>query len=60
MFACWSRLSSLPLLFPCLQVDAAARVLDPVIGPLTALERGEVGVEPPWGVFLKDYMKCEW
>jgi NAD(P)-dependent dehydrogenase (short-subunit alcohol dehydrogenase family) len=45
---------------PLDEIDAAARVLDPVIGPLNALDRGEVGVEPPWGVFLKDYMKCEW
>lgn len=44
---------------PLDEVDAAARVLDPVIGPLNALQRGELG-DPPWGVFLKDYMKCEW
>jgi NAD(P)-dependent dehydrogenase (short-subunit alcohol dehydrogenase family) len=44
---------------PLDEIDAAARVLDPVIGPLNALDRGEVA-DPPWGVFLKDYMKCEW
>ena len=44
---------------PLDEVDAAARVLDPVIGPLNALQRGDVA-DPPWGVFLKDYMKCEW
>lgn len=44
---------------PLDEIDAAARVLDPVIGPLVCVGRGEK-VEPPWGVFLKDFMKCEW
>lgn len=44
---------------PLDEIDAAARVLDPVIAPLKALEDGEP-IEPPWGVFLKDFMKCEW
>lgn len=44
---------------PLDEIDAAARVLDPVIGPLKAIQSGEV-VEPPWGLFLKDFMKCEW
>ena len=49
---------------PLDEVDAAARILDPVLAPLGARDRcqGAVGegVEPPWGVFLKDYKKCEW
>ena len=44
---------------PIDEQDAASRVLDPIIAPLRALQRGEP-IEPPWGVFLKDYMKCEW
>ena len=44
---------------PLDEIDAAARVLDPVIAPMNASERGEIA-DPPWGVFLKDYMKCEW
>jgi len=33
------------------EIDAAARILDPVLG----------GHEPPLhGVFLKDYAPCEW
>ncbi|CAM9166982.1 unnamed protein product, partial [Ectocarpus fasciculatus] len=44
---------------PLDEIDAAARVLDPVIGPMKAIQNGEV-VEPPWGLFLKDFMKCEW
>lgn len=44
---------------PLDEIDAASRVLDPVIGPIKAIQCGEI-VEPPWGLFLKDYMKCEW
>jgi NAD(P)-dependent dehydrogenase (short-subunit alcohol dehydrogenase family) len=44
---------------PIDEQDAASRVLDPIIAPLLAVQRGEP-IEPPWGVFLKDYMKCEW
>jgi hypothetical protein len=44
---------------PIDEQDAASRVLDPIIAPLRALQRGEP-IEPPWGVFLKDYTKCEW
>ncbi len=44
---------------PIDEIDAAARVLDPIIGPLVARARGEM-VEPPYGVFLKDFQKCEW
>ena len=44
---------------PLDEVDAAARVLDPVIAPLKRQQNGE---EPdaPYGIFLKDYVKCEW
>ena len=36
---------------PLDEIDAAARILDPVLG----------GHEPPlYGVFLKDYAPCEW
>jgi NAD(P)-dependent dehydrogenase (short-subunit alcohol dehydrogenase family) len=45
---------------PIDEIDAAARVLDPVIAPLLAKQRGAEVVEPPWGFFLKDYQKCEW
>eukprot|EP00128_Syssomonas_multiformis_P016444 Colp12_sorted_trinity150504_noHs@22212 len=44
---------------PLDEIDAAARVLDPVIAPLLALSKGEA-FDPPWGFFLKDFMKCEW
>eukprot|EP00698_Gefionella_okellyi_P004974 TRINITY_DN14586_c0_g1_i1.p1 TRINITY_DN14586_c0_g1~~TRINITY_DN14586_c0_g1_i1.p1 ORF type:complete len:679 (+),score=173.25 TRINITY_DN14586_c0_g1_i1:58-2094(+) len=44
---------------PLDEIDAAARVLDPVIAPLLALQQGEL-FDPPWGYFLKDFMKCEW
>ena len=44
---------------PIDEIDAAARVLDPIIAPLMAAERGDP-VEPPSGVFLKDFVKCEW
>jgi hypothetical protein len=41
-------------------VDAAARILDPIIGPLKDIEDGKPDVVPPYGYFLKDFMKCEW
>lgn len=44
---------------PIDELDAASRVLDPIIAPLLAQQRGEI-VDPPWGFFLKDYQKCEW
>lgn len=44
---------------PLDEVDAASRVLDPIIAPFHAKDNGGV-VEPAFGVFLKDYMKCEW
>eukprot|EP00605_Chrysophyceae_sp_TOSAG23-4_P002410 GSChrysophyteH1.ASY1.ANO1.2668.1 assembled CDS len=44
---------------PIDEIDAAARVLDPVIAPLLGRSRGETP-SPPFGVFLKDFQKCEW
>jgi len=45
---------------PLDEVDAAARVLDPVLAPLIELEAGKADVKPLWGIFLKDYQKTEW
>jgi NAD(P)-dependent dehydrogenase (short-subunit alcohol dehydrogenase family) len=45
---------------PIDEIDAAARVLDPIIAPLRRVEAGEKDVRPPSGVFLKDYAQCEW
>lgn len=56
---------------PLDEVDAAARVLDPVIAPIRAAQDAakkrntgsveeELVIEPPWGYFLKDYVKTEW
>jgi NAD(P)-dependent dehydrogenase (short-subunit alcohol dehydrogenase family) len=62
---------------PLDEIDAASRVLDPVICPIKAIqdrlagrggEQGPEGgpgnasavIEPPWGHFIKDYMKSEW
>jgi NAD(P)-dependent dehydrogenase (short-subunit alcohol dehydrogenase family) len=44
---------------PLDEVDAAARVLDPIIAPLLRLQKGKPHASPS-GVFLKDYAKCEW
>ena len=44
---------------PIDEIDAAARVLDPIIAPLRRLAAGE-DAKPPSGVFLKDYDVCEW
>mmetsp|Transcript_20613 Transcript_20613/g.41809 ORF Transcript_20613/g.41809 Transcript_20613/m.41809 type:complete len:718 (-) Transcript_20613:61-2214(-) len=44
---------------PLDEVDAAARVLDPIIAPLVDIAQGEKP-EPLFGVFLKDFFKCEW
>jgi NAD(P)-dependent dehydrogenase (short-subunit alcohol dehydrogenase family) len=44
---------------PLDEVDAASRVLDPVIQPLVDRAANR-NVEPPFGIFLKDYNKCEW
>lgn len=54
---------------PIDEVDACSRVLDPIISPLRAIaanksesssSKGLDEVEPPFGVFLKDFMKTEW
>lgn len=55
---------------PLDEVDAAARILDPVLAPLAAADSTRAASgnqdgaillpEPPWGIFLKDYVKCEW
>ena len=45
---------------PIDEIDAAARVLDPIIAPLRRWEAGERGELPPHGIFLKDYAQCEW
>lgn len=44
---------------PIDEIDAAARVLDPIIAPLRRLAAGE-DPRPEYGVFLKDYAMCEW
>jgi NAD(P)-dependent dehydrogenase (short-subunit alcohol dehydrogenase family) len=44
---------------PLDEVDAAARVLDPIMAPMLRLQSG-LAPNPPCGVFLKDYAKCEW
>lgn len=45
---------------PIDEIDAAARVLDPIIAPLLAARDRGQAVTPPFGVFLKDFVKCEW
>lgn len=55
---------------PLDEVDAAMRVLDPILAPLAELqEHAKAGKKPPldlkkmkipFGYFIKDYMKCEW
>lgn len=49
---------------PLDEIDAAARILDPVLAPLRALDHSQSGEtqvkEPPWGVFLKDYTPVSW
>jgi len=52
---------------PLDEVDAAARILDPILAPLAARDlcHGDEAAikalpEPQYGVFLKDYMKTEW
>jgi len=44
---------------PLDEIDAAARVLDPVLAPLYSASQGKY-VEPPYGHFIKDFEKCEW
>ena len=44
---------------PIDEEDAAARVLDPVLGYVHLTPEG--GEErPPWGLFLKDYKSSDW
>jgi hypothetical protein len=45
---------------PLDEIDAAARVLDPVIAPLRAQQDGHHDIIPPYGYFLKDFVKSEW
>ena len=45
---------------PIDEIDAAARVLDPIIAPMRRIAAGEKDVKPPSGIFLKDYEPCEW
>ena len=46
---------------PLDEIDAAARILDPVLAPLAEAQRRGDGVcEPQWGAFLKDYHVVEW
>ena len=45
---------------PLDEIDAAARVLDPIIAPLLDEVQGKKGIDPPCGVFLKDFVQCEW
>ena len=44
---------------PIDEIDAASRVLDPIIAPLRRLQAGEEP-KPASGIFLKDYEMCEW
>ena len=47
-----------------MRLPCFCRILDPILAPLAALQMAAVSnaapEEPPWGVFLKDYVKCEW
>jgi NAD(P)-dependent dehydrogenase (short-subunit alcohol dehydrogenase family) len=46
---------------PLDEVDAAARILDPVLYPLRkGVEHGEGACSPFYGCFLKDYFLSEW
>jgi NAD(P)-dependent dehydrogenase (short-subunit alcohol dehydrogenase family) len=46
---------------PIDEVDAAARVLDPILAPLAeAAVRGDGTCAPQYGCFLKDYFVTEW
>ena len=46
---------------PLDEVDAAARILDPVLEPLAAAQGEACGIcSPVWGAFLKDYHNVEW
>jgi hypothetical protein len=48
---------------PIDEVDAAARILDPILAPVEARRLGKckgVDAMPSWGVFLKDFAVSEW
>ena len=47
---------------PLDEVDAAARILDPVLAPLGEAAGGGGGglCAPAWGCFWKDYHTSEW
>ncbi len=46
---------------PLDEVDAAARILDPVLAPLGFAEgEGRGQCSPAWGSFMKDYHVVEW
>lgn len=48
---------------PIDEVDAAARILDPILAPVEARRLGKAkgpDAMPPWGVFLKDFAVSEW
>ncbi len=44
---------------PLDEVDAAARILDPMFAPLIDAENGKE-CRPTYGAFLKDYFGVEW
>ena len=46
---------------PLDEIDAAARILDPVFAPLAAAQAaGSDVVRPLYGAFVKDYHASEW
>ena len=46
---------------PLDEIDAAARILDPIFAPLAAAAAaGSRVVRAPYGAFLKDYHATEW
>ena len=49
---------------PLDEIDAAMRVLDPMLAPLAELQqypnKTVKEIKIPYGYFIKDYMKCEW
>lgn len=49
---------------PLDEIDAAMRVLDPILTPLAQYEKQKVKnvkeLKIPFGYFIKDYVKCEW
>ena len=47
---------------PLDEIDAAARILDPIINPLSEAQQDGSGgtCKPVYGCFLKDYHAVEW